>query len=124
MVCREGWCSREPAEGQELCGVHAAIRAQVRALVLAQAAALDAEERGESTHGHASRALYNRGCRCFDCVDANRNYMRSYRQSPPAQIVVKPCGTKAAYNRGCRCDECAEANRDYQRQWLRQRAAA
>lgn len=72
---------------------------------------------------HGTRACYAAGCRRPECVEANAEYMRAYRQrrgyAGQKRALLKH-GTRSCYVAGCRRPECAEANRVYQRQKMRE----
>jgi predicted transcriptional regulator len=68
--------------------------------------------RCEPEHGTLSRYTSRKWrCRCDDCREANRLYVRSLQGKPPPRH-----GNSGYVNYGCRCVVCTKGNRDYQ--WL------
>lgn len=66
------------------------------------------------TRRHGTKYSYRLGCRCEDCVQANREDMRRWRGVWDGELLAGDArhGTAAVYGRGCRCDDCAEVGRD------------
>lgn len=56
--------------------------------------------------GHGTNASYARGCRCDDCREANREYMRAYRERRRAAGPGEYHGTAYGYQMGCRGTGC------------------
>lgn len=63
--------------------------------------------------------MFNYGCRCDECVQADNDYKATLRASgdPPSH------GLSGYNNYGCRCSICSDAMRRYQREY-RARIAA
>lgn len=60
---------------------------------------------------HGERRTYNAGCRCEDCREANRIYVRGrYLLGYPNGSRKRKHGTRTMYNAGCRCALCKAAN--------------
>jgi hypothetical protein len=67
--------------------------------------------RAQPQHGTRHRYAYY-SCRCEDCVQANRDYMRSLKQKEAPHH-----GTPSGYrNYACRCEPCRQAGAKYERQ--------
>lgn len=61
---------------------------------------------------HGSKSLYQQGCRCEPCTQANRDSGRALRGKEPPHH-----GTVSGYqNYGCKCELCREAGREFRRQ--------
>lgn len=68
---------------------------------------------------HGTRSMYTKyGCRCADCQEANRIYVRDYfRKRVMAAASEGPKGLhgrRSTYICGCRCEECRKAHRTYE----------
>lgn len=83
-------------------------------------------------HG-TTTGYQHHGCRCDECREAVRRYMRAYRRRkgvPPWESQRGPRpgtehGSMTMYRRHrCRCDACREANRVAGRAYRAQRKAA
>lgn len=65
-------------------------------------------------HGHGHPATYQKGCRCDDCREANRNRCaedRKARTGDPAAADRAGHGKASTYrNYNCRCSKCSKAN--------------
>ena len=73
------------------------------------------------THGTVTAYQY-RGCRCSQCRDAIREYLKDWRARTSSPI---PHGTVNGYtNRRCRCDDCRAALAAYTRAWRERSKAA
>jgi hypothetical protein len=94
------------------------------------------EEVGNSTTGicrlcrdsraHLNGTRYNQGCRCDDCIEANRRRMRRRRAQMKADFlagrVSPPHGRRSTYiNYGCRCRECTAAHSEACRRYYQER---
>lgn len=56
--------------------------------------------------GHGTNASFARGCRCDECREANREYMRAYRERRRAAGPGEYHGTAYGYQMGCRGTGC------------------
>lgn len=66
---------------------------------------------------HGTRNRYNQGCRCAECTETVKLYMRTLIGRPPRKH-----GTKSAYvNYGCRCDPCKRAGAAHNREYRERR---
>ena len=58
-----------------------------------------------SSPTHGTRHRYNQGCRCPECTEVIREYMRGLKKKEAPHH-----GTASGYmNYGCRCDRCKQA---------------
>mgnify|MGYP001588320722 FL=1 len=79
------------------------------------------QKTGERVQPHGTQWKYVKyGCRCDECVLANKEYNRIKKMKLfPGRVKRKQrvCGTNAMYKFGCRCDECRKASAAYMRDY-------
>lgn len=68
---------------------------------------------------HGTRSMYTKHeCRCVDCQEANRVYVREYFRKRVRQAAEEGRtglhGRRSTYICGCRCEECRKAHRTYE----------
>lgn len=70
-----------------------------------------------ATLAHGTLARYQRvSCRCPDCREAARVYMRDHRAALLADPSKMKHGTLTSYSAGCRCEKCKDKNQRYHKQ--------
>jgi len=60
---------------------------------------------------HGNRTMYNKGCRCLECKQANSDYRKAYRGKE--KRLPAEHGERRMFVKGCRCKECSNANSEY-----------
>lgn len=66
---------------------------------------------GRTFRAHGTASAYNKGCRCAECREGNRERCAATRAAlrrvAPGGV---PHGAAGYSNYGCRCEVCTEAN--------------